>query len=280
MIERKHLSAYVMTPTPVEQRCTTAPTPRALSQVLLAAAIGLFSWAASNVHVLRAHIQPPAGTQPLWTPREIDIALHLTWVNGMRNALLIPNYHLPAVTSPGLFCPLMALLGQFTKLGIDASAAYAIAELLLGIIGAYVILLCLRLFLTSRWQYVAAVVLVLAATPLLSSLTVWHALRGADDGRPIFFMGDGLFIPEPVTIALGTVSVYASLFLVTQYVLLGQRRYLYVAGLVAAISGLCHPFEVFTILGATTLTFVVLGWPRLRSALGDALIVIGICLPA
>jgi hypothetical protein len=211
---------------------------------------------------------------PTWTPREIDIVEHLTWVNAARDGWLIPNYHLPAATSPGLFCPLMALLAQVTKLGMDASAAYASAEVLAGIFGAYCILTCLRLFLTSRRQVVMAVLLMLAAVPLISPLTVWRALRGIEGGPPVFIMADGLFVTGPVTLVLGTASVYASLILVTRYLLLGRRRYLYLTAVVATISGLCHPFEVFTIMAATSATLIVVRWPSLRSALAEIIMVI------
>jgi hypothetical protein len=244
---------------------------------LLAVSLGLLSWSANNLNILRAHIHTPAGTQPSWTPRETDVAQHLTWVNGMRNALVIPDYHMPAVTNPGIFCPLMALLGQVTKFGIDASAAYAAAELLVGIVGVYCILVSLRLFLMSHWQAVAALVLLFASAPFMSVLNVWRALRGEEFGPPIYFVGDGLFYTGPLSIVFGTASVYASLILVTRHVLLGRRRYLYLTAVVAAVAGLCHPFEVFTIMAATTLTLLALRWPCIRDALTESLVVIVPC---
>ena len=243
------------------------------TDALLALALGLLAWSVNNLNILRAHVQTPAGMQPNWTPREIDFAQHLTWVNGMRNSLVIPDYHMPAITNPGLFSPLMALLGQATKLGIDASAAYAAAQLLIGILGVYCFIIGLRLFLSSRSQAAAAVVLMLMAVPLTSPLKIWRALHG-EAGLPILFLSDGVFNLGSLGIALGTGSVFASLILLTRYVLLGRRRYLYLTAFVAALAGFCHPFEVFTIVAATTLTLVVVRWPCLSVALRESLVVV------
>lgn len=204
----------------------------------------------------------------------MDIAQHLTWVNGMRQSLVIPNYHMPAVTVPGFFSPLMALVGQATKLGIDGSAAYAAAEVLFGILSVYCILICLRHFLESRRQIAGAVIIMLGGIPLVLSLNVWHALRGEESGTPNFFLGDGLFVNGALGTTLGTACVYASLILVTRYLISGRRRYLYWTGAVAVLSGLGHPFEVFTIAGATVLTLIVLRWPSLRTAFKESMVVV------
>jgi hypothetical protein len=258
----------------LERHSKFAQSSGVLGQGLFALALGLLSWSLNNLNILRAHIQTPAGTHPSWTPREIDVAQHLTWVNAMRNAWVIPDYHMPAATTPAIFCPLMALLGQLTKVGIDASAAYAVAQLAVGIVAVYCILVSLRLFLVSRWQAMAAVVLVFASVPLTSLLNVWRALRGQDFALPIFFVSDGLFSIGPLSIVFGAASVYASLILLTRYLLIGRRRYLFLTAAFAAVAGLCHPFEVFTIMAATTLTLIVLRWPNLRGALAESLIVI------
>jgi hypothetical protein len=240
---------------------------------LLAVSVGLLAWAIDHLNVLHAHLHPPAGTIALWASREGDTAQHLTWAYGMRDALVIPDYHMPAVTKPALFSPLFALLGQLTKLGIDASAAYAAGQLVFAISAIYCILVCLRIFLSSRGEAAMAVLLLLAAAPLMSTLNTWRALHG-EQGAPLIFVGDGLFMAGALTRLLGTASVYAALILVTRYVVSERRHYLYLAGLVTAVSGLCHPFEVFTIMAATALTFLVLRWPGLRSALMESLVVV------
>jgi hypothetical protein len=172
-----------------------------------------------------------------------------------------------------LFCLYTAILGQVTKLGVDASAVYAVAELLICIFGAYCILICFRVFSISRLQGITTVLLALAAVPLRFPLDVWRALKGSWPSR-LFFVVDGLFVPGALSVGLGTVSVFACLILLTQYVRLSRRKYLYLAGLVGAFSGLCHPFEVFTIMAATTVTLIVHYWPSRRRALTDSLVVI------
>ena len=247
-------------------------TPRDLLFALL---LGLVWFGANNLNVVRAHLQTPPGTQATWTPREIDVAQHLTWVNAMKDAAVIGNYHMPAATAGGLFCPLTWLLGQVARLGIDASLAYACAQMLIQVLGMYCILVCLRIFLIPRRHYLAVALLSLAAVSLRSPLNVWNALNGRG-GPPLFAIVDGFFLPAPLTVALGTVSVFASLALVTRYVLRGHRADLYAAAAIAAVSGVCHPFEVFTIMAGTTLTLLAIRWPNRRSAVADSLVV---CLP-
>jgi hypothetical protein len=242
---------------------------------LLALVLGLLWFAANNLNIVRAHLQTPPGTQALWTPREVDIAQHLAWVNGMKDAMVIPNYHMPAATAPGLFCAMTWLLGQVTRLGIEASPAYACAQMLIYVLGLYCILVGLRTFFIPRSQYLAVALLLMAAIPLRSPLNVWLALNGRGD-PPLFSSADGFFVPGPLGLALGTVSVFAALALVARYVLRGRRVDLYATAVIAAVSGLCHPFEVFTIMAGTALTLLAIRWPSWRTAVADSLVV---CIP-
>src|SRR3954447_8495734 len=82
---------------------------------------GLCWFAGNSLNVIHARMRTPPGTQAVWTAREIDIAQHLTWINAMTHAAVIPNYHLPAATTPGLFSGLTWLLGHLARLGIDAA---------------------------------------------------------------------------------------------------------------------------------------------------------------
>ncbi len=241
----------------------------------LALVLGLLWFAGNNLNIVRAHLQTPPGTQALWTPREIDIAQHLTWVNGMKDGMVIRNYHMPAFTPAGLFCPLTWLLSQVTRIGIDASLAYACAQMLVYVLGMYCILVCLRIFFIPRSHYLAVALLSLAAIPLRSVLSIWNALNGKGV-PPLFGFVDGFFVPGPLSVALGTVSVFASLALVARYVLHGRRADLYATAVIAAVSGLFHPFEVFTIMAGTTVSLLVTRWPSRRTAIADSLVV---CIP-
>ena len=241
---------------------------------LLAFALGSLWYSANNLNIVRAQFQAPPGTQALWTAREVDIEQHLTWVNAMRDRAVIPNYHLPAETTPGLFCGLTWLLAQFTRLGIDASIVYAGAQVVVSILSMYCLVACLRTF-ASRSQYLAVVLVALATVSPRSPVRALLALNGGSD--PIVFSHvDGFFVPGPLTNALGTLSVWAALFLAARYVQRGRRADLYGIAIVATVSGLFHPFEVFTIMAATSLTLLFTRWPAWRSAVSDSLVV---CIP-
>jgi hypothetical protein len=51
---------------------------------------------------------------------------------------------------------------------------------------------------------------------------------------------------------------------------------LYATAVIAMVSGLFHPFEVFTIMAGTALTLLVTRWPSWRAAVADAAVV---CIP-
>jgi len=84
---------------------------------------------------------------------------------------------------------------------------------------------------------------------------------------------DGLFTPAPITVTFGTVSMILALLLLTRFVLTQQRKYLYATGLAAAVSGICHPFEVFSIVAATALTLAVTSRGVWRNAFVNSLCV-------
>jgi hypothetical protein len=193
----------------------------------------------------------------------------------MKGAMVIPNYHMPAATGAGLFGPLTWLLAQVTRLGFDAAPVYFCAQMLVYVLGMYCILVGLRSFCIPRPRYLAVGLLSLAAVPLRAPFNVWMALNGRGD-PPLFGSADGFFTPGPLSIALGTVAVFASLALIARYVLYGRRADLYATAAIAAVSGLCHPFEVFTIMAGTVLTLVAIRWPSWRAAVADSLVV---CIP-
>jgi hypothetical protein len=70
--------------------------------------------------------------------------------------------------------------------------------------------------------------------------------------------------------------VLVSLALLGSYVQSGKKWALAALGAVAGLSGLLHPFEVFTIMAASTLSLLCVEWPQFRRAATHAL---AVCIP-
>jgi hypothetical protein len=227
---------------------------------LLALALGLLWYCVNNLNVVRAQLQAPPGTSPLWIAREVDMVQHLTRVNAMRDGIVVPNYHMLAETVPGVFCALTWLLAQFTRAGMDAFLVYGGAQMVVSVLSMFCLIACLRMFVT-RSQYVAVFLIALATVSPRAPLRAWSALNG--DANPIVFSQvDGFFEPGPLTNAVGTLSVWTALLLAGRYAHRQRRRDLYALAIVTALSGLFHPFEVFTIMAGASLMLLVTQWPR------------------
>jgi hypothetical protein len=245
---------------------------------LITITAGIALWCINNAGILVAHWRPPAGTVPTWIPIEWDVAQHITWMNAMRNMLIIPNYHLPVITQPALFCMMTFLMAQFTRLGMGAAEVYAGFQLILYMTAANCFLSCLRIFRIPRSWVLITILAAAASTPASFGYVAWTAI--ASNSSPnTGVIADGLFNPGPITLTFGTVSMIVALLLLTRFVLTQQRKYLYAVGVTAAFSGICHPFEVFSIVTATVLTLALTSRGIWRNAFANSLFVVvpGLC---
>src|SRR5580658_2919239 len=91
------------------------------ANVPLALVCALLLFGVNNLNLIRAWSHPPDGGEPVYITRDVDVAQHLTMVNYMRDHWLAPDFAAPVVTRPGLFSPLMWIVGHAARLGIDAS---------------------------------------------------------------------------------------------------------------------------------------------------------------
>lgn len=249
---------------------------RATALMALILAFALF--AANNLNLLRAWLQPPQGWHPVYVARDLDVAQHLTWVNAMKDQWLAPNFHAAVVTKRGLFSPLMGLLGHIAGLGIDASLVYAVTQFLLYFVGICALFWCLRIFTTSRAQVYGVLLCMLCVFSARAFAGLAMFIAGRTRASPVSLLErDGFLFHGPLTLTFGTVAVFVSLALIGAYVRSNRNTLLLVsAGAVTGLSGLLHPFEVFAIMVGAALSFICTGWPRLRRALIETLV---ICVP-
>jgi hypothetical protein len=233
----------------------------------------------NSLDVFRGWIQPPAGHSPLFVPRDTDIAQHLTWMAGLHDRWLIPDFHAPYVTAPGMVAPLMTLLGRIAALGFNPALVYTAAQFAFYVLGAYAALYCFRVFLTSRRQVYAALICAFCmvgtgdfgrlARIVSSGAITQTAIGGLEP--------DGFLIRGALSLTIGTVSVILAVALLGAYVTSGRKVLLYGVALVATISALFHPFEVIAIMLGTVFSLLVLRWPRWFAGLRESLVV---CAPA
>lgn len=247
------------------------------SSRLAALGIAVLLFVANNLNLVRARLDSPEGWYPAYVTRDLDVAQHLTWVNAMRDHWLAPNFHAAVETQPGLFSPLMGILGHVAKLGIDTSLVYTLAQFLLYFAGTYSLLWCLRIFTTSRMQAYAVLVCMLCVFSARAFAGLALFVAGRTRASPVSYLErDGFLFHGPLTLTLGTVSVFVSLALIASYVRTRKNSFLVSAAVMTALSGLLHPFEVFAITAGATLSFICIGWPRFRRPLIETLVV---CVP-
>ncbi len=195
----------------------------------------------------------------------------------MKDRWLVPNFHAAAVTIPGLFSPLMGTLGHVARLGIDASLLYTVAQFLFYFLGTYALFWSLRIFTTSRRQAYWVLLCMICVFSARAFVGLAMFIAGRTRLSPVSYLErDGFLFHGPLTLTVGTVSVFASLALIGLYVRSRKKVFLMSAGAITAISGLLHPFEVFAIMAGATLAFFCTGWPTLRRPFIEAL---SICVP-
>jgi hypothetical protein len=244
----------------------------------MAFVFALLLFAANNLNLIRAWLHPPQGWYPVYVTRDLDVAQHLTWVNAMKDQWLAPNFHAAVVTKPGLFSPLMGILGHIAALGIDASLVYAVAQFLLYFVGTCALFWCLRIFTASREQAYGVLLCMLCVFSARAFVGLAMFITGRARASPVSYLErDGFIFHGPITLTFGTVAVFVSLALIGAYFRCNRNNlYLVSAGAVTGLSGLLHPFEVFAIMAGATLSFICTGWPRFRRPLMESLV---ICVP-
>jgi hypothetical protein len=232
----------------------------AASTILAAGLFGLH-----NVGVISGAIAAPAGFEPAWVVRNLDVPQYLTWLNGSRDRALLPDYHAPWQTEPALLEPLFWIPAH---LPLTPVAAYSVFHFLLYIAAAYVLLYACSVFCPGRETWFALAMMV-CAVPwrlygwMFASLfrsVKWEALFAGGMIDYGYDTADGLTrggLSNSPTLTVGTMSVVLAMTLVARYLEQPSRRLL--AGLCATAFGSAffHPFEIFLIVPAAAVPLMV-----------------------
>jgi len=226
-------------------------------------AVGLFGL--HHIGVISGALAPPAGFEPAWVVRNLDVPQYLTWLNASRSGALLPDYHAPWQTEPALLEPLFWIAA---RLPLSAVAAYAVFHFLLYVAASYALLYACSVFCPGRETWFALAMMVCAVpwrlygwmiATLFGSIK-WQALLAGGMLDYGYDTADGLFrggLSNSPTLTVGTMSVVLSMALVARYLEQPSRRVL--AGLCATAfcSAFLHPFEIFLIVPAAAVPLMV-----------------------
>jgi hypothetical protein len=232
-----------------------------MKRLLAAIALGTILFALNHAGVIAGVLHPPAGYEPLWFTRDLDIAQYLTWLALAKDHWLLPDYHAPWRTEGALFQPLFEMVG---RTGLPVRAGYYLFDILCYWAASLALIEAARVFLKTRRQMLYAALMVVCAVPLK---LIGYALAGPlHFPVPIkMFLGLGLVeyvlnssdglvrggLSNSPTLTFGTAIMLFSFLNLARFVADPTRRVNYRWLVVCVFLGaLLHPFEVFVIVVA------------------------------
>lgn len=228
---------------------------------LLAIVIGTGLGVLNHVAVIAGFMDPPAGHEPAWFLRNLDVPQYLTWGALARDHWLLPNFHAPWKTEPALFQPMLQIVG---KSGLPPLAAHYGLQLLLYWVCAYALILAARTFCRSRRHMVYAAIAMIGALPL--KLIGWAFAKWAGAAMPLqlgfaygvieyaYETADGFLrggLSNSFTLTFGTAVTLFAFTALAKYLRTGVQKYFKMLLFCTFFGALLHPFEVFLIVLAS-----------------------------
>ena len=247
---------------PVVPRATAESRPvytASGSVVLEGMAIGLALFLVHNLALWSAWAGAPSGFRPLFHLRTNDASQYLGFLALARDHNLFSDLHAPWMTEPAMLNPIFLIGGRAGAwLGMSPLAVLNTLQFLSFLVAGLALAWVLRVFLATRAQRVATVIVGLCAVPLMMlALGVVRFL--APGAAPLFWLGtielsymsaDGLLrggLSNSPTLTLGAASTLLALGLTAMRLQTGRRVFTLGLGLVVLVSSAIHPFEVFVI---------------------------------
>src|ERR1700678_3271942 len=120
-----------------------------MKRLLAAIALGTILIAMNHAGVIAGVLQPPAGYEPLWVTRDLEIAQYLTWRALAKDHWLLPDYHAPWRTEGALFQPLFEMVGRS---GLPVRVAYYLFDILCYWAASLGLIEAARVFCKTRRQ--------------------------------------------------------------------------------------------------------------------------------
>ncbi len=249
---------------------------------------GLIVFAVSYSGVLHGIFSPPTGYHPAYFEQTLDTGAYLSWLADSRDHWLLPNRHVPYITEPALFQPMMLLIGKTAKLlGVSSIAVYYALQILLYMGAVYALMFCAGAFLRTQSERVAAGAVVVCSLPLFLYLyglerfvpmqrnfdalgVVGYAYQTADG-----FLRGGLSNGPNLT--FGTITMLLAFGFLGRFVESGGRSDFAGLCVCAFANAFVHPFEVYVFM---TSAIVSIGVLRYREGRGKSILPLALMLAA
>ncbi|HEY1184154.1 MAG TPA: hypothetical protein VGE89_08215 [Bryobacteraceae bacterium] len=234
--------------------------------------LGISLFAVNEAPVLSGYLAPPPGYVASFLVQQQDYLQYQTWIIAYQRTkgCLLPDYHAPWTTEPAMLNPYFWFVAHTAAvLGVDGLWIYHLFYLALHIAGGYALLFALRAFTYSQTQGRLALLVSFCSVPVASVLAVltlplsksdpwirlvWYAARVHG-----WYNNDGFVdgISGSPLVLFGSVSSVLCMGLLAKYLRTNLPKYLWWAGLVAAVSAFIHPFEIFVVMGAGGLALLM-----------------------
>jgi hypothetical protein len=249
----------------------TGPSRGSIRRIVLqGATVGLALFLVQDLALWSAWLAPAAGTQPLFHLRNCDVCQYLGYLAMPNDGMLFPDLNAPWLTEPALLTPLFLIAGRLGGyLGASPVTVLNVLQLLLYLGAGCVLVWVLYVFLETRAQRAAAVSVALCAMPLTMLLfgTVRWVVPAASG---LFWQGtltlsymsaDGLLrggLSNSPTLTFGSAMLLLALGFTGLRLVTGRRIFVLLLAVTTMISALVHPFEVFVIVPAMGIAFLLL----------------------
>lgn len=233
------------------------PAWKRLLEKLFPGLLGGSLYLLNNLDVIHGLMAPPQGYAPLGVQRHPDIAQYLTWLRGLGEGWLLPNYHAawstpPSFTVPGLI-PVSIVQRSLSLHPVLALQLFSLAGY---IFVAYSLAFAYKTFCQTRRQALWSLLFALACVPVASlpglfRLTHGHGVLSESAGAVEFInTSDGFLhgLGTFVFTTFGTASQVLAIALLARYCISHERRWLGWLVLACFLSALIHPFEIFVTL--------------------------------
>jgi hypothetical protein len=236
---------------------------------LTALLLGSLLFLANHIGVIAGIVAPPAGYQPAYYLRNLDVPQYVTWLELAKTHWLLPNMHAPWQTEPGLFQPMFSIAA---RTGAPTLVAYYGLQLLLYLVAAYALIYAAETFMKTGRAMAYSALAIAGALPLF--LLGWTA--GKALGLPVAiqqFLGYGLVqygydtadglvrggLSNSALLTFGTAMTLFAFANLARFIIEGVRRYYYWLVLCVFLDALFHPFEIFVITVAAV-------WPLWKAS--------------
>jgi len=205
-----------------------------------------------------AGLLPPKGFEPVYAFREQDVQQYLAWLAAAGKSWLLPNFHAPWITEPGLFQPLFVIAALFERAsGLNLLVVYYLVHFVLYCFAAWAWLRALRTFCpnpderAAAWSFLVCTIPIALFVPIMWFLGVIQFSYETSDG----FLRGG--IATSPTLTFGTAMMLLGITSLAKFLRSRVDRDLWTLHGIVLITAVVHPFEAIPLAVVGGLAFLI-----------------------